>query len=92
MIELPNQAFYGLHNLQLLLLNANKIQCIHRNAFNNLTNLNLLSLYDNKIKSIANESFNELINLTTLHLAKNPIICDCNLVSFFFLLIKILLS
>lgn len=79
--DLPSEAFHGLSNLQLLLLNANKLQCLRKNTFSGLRRLNLLSLYDNQIKSIANGTFDGLTSLTTIHLARNPIICDCNLVS-----------
>ncbi|PAV56282.1 hypothetical protein WR25_15709 isoform A [Diploscapter pachys] len=77
--ELPSEAFSGLSNLQLLLLNANQLHCIRRGTFDPLHNLNLLSLYDNQIRSISLATFKNLTKLQTLHLAKNPLICDCNL-------------
>ncbi|VDP26887.1 unnamed protein product [Soboliphyme baturini] len=55
-----------LYNLQLLLLNANKLQCIRKETFSALSNLNLLSLYDNQIKSLADGTFADLIHLQTL--------------------------
>ncbi|KAJ1351150.1 LRRNT [Parelaphostrongylus tenuis] len=81
--DLPIEAFHGLENLQLLLLNANQLQCIRRGTFDPLTKLNLLSLYDNQIKSISNATFHKLPKLQTLHLARNPLICDCNMVRSF---------
>ena len=38
-------------SLQLLLLNANEIECIRRDAFRDLHSLSLLSLYDNNLQS-----------------------------------------
>uniref|UniRef100_A0A182PQM3 Protein slit n=1 Tax=Anopheles epiroticus TaxID=199890 RepID=A0A182PQM3_9DIPT len=63
----------------MLLLNANEISCVRKDAFKDLHNLSLLSLYDNKIQSLANGTFDALRSIQTLHLARNPFICDCNL-------------
>uniref|UniRef100_A0A670ZEN6 Slit guidance ligand 2 n=1 Tax=Pseudonaja textilis TaxID=8673 RepID=A0A670ZEN6_PSETE len=77
--ELPKGLFEGLFALQLLLLNANKINCLRVDAFQDLHNLNLLSLYDNKLQTIAKGTFSPLRAIQTLHLAQNPFICDCHL-------------
>lgn len=77
--ELPSNLFKPLNELQLLLLNANELRCLRRDVFEGLENLNLLSLYDNNIQSISNGTFTPLKALQTLHLARNPLICDCNL-------------
>uniref|UniRef100_A0A915L2R3 Uncharacterized protein n=1 Tax=Romanomermis culicivorax TaxID=13658 RepID=A0A915L2R3_ROMCU len=77
--DVAGEAFDGLHSLTSLLLNANRLQCLRRETFHDLPNLTLLSLYDNRIKSIGNGTFSSLGRLQTLHLAKNPIICDCNM-------------
>lgn len=77
--------FEGLHTLQLLLLNANRIECIRTDAFRALGQLNLLcvclcyaniteycrfsSLYDNRIQSIANGTFASMKQLQTLYVA-----------------------
>uniref|UniRef100_A0A452V8G1 Slit homolog 1 protein n=1 Tax=Ursus maritimus TaxID=29073 RepID=A0A452V8G1_URSMA len=75
--DLPRGVFGGLYTLQLLLLNANKINCVRPDAFQDLQNLSLLSLYDNKIQSLAKGTFTSLRAIQTLHLAQNPFICDC---------------
>ncbi|KAJ8399316.1 hypothetical protein AAFF_G00413540 [Aldrovandia affinis] len=77
--ELSKGLFEGLFALQLLLLNANKINCLRVDAFQDLHNLNLLSLYDNKLQTIAKGTFASLRAIQTLHLAQNPFICDCHL-------------
>lgn len=65
--------------MQLLLLNANKINCLRVDAFQDLHNLNLLSLYDNKLQTVAKGTFSALRAIQTMHLAQNPFICDCHL-------------
>ncbi|XP_022165638.1 protein slit-like [Myzus persicae] len=77
--DLPGGVFHGLTSLQLLLLNANEISCIRRDAFRDLHSVNLLSLYDNNIKSLANGTFDYMRSIQTLHLGRNPFSCDCNL-------------
>uniref|UniRef100_A0A6I8RF58 Slit homolog 1 protein n=1 Tax=Xenopus tropicalis TaxID=8364 RepID=A0A6I8RF58_XENTR len=90
--EIAPDAFQGLRSLNslegaaqisamygLILLNANKINCIRADTFQDLQNLSLLSLYDNKIQSLAKGTFAALRAIQTLHLAQNPFICDCNL-------------
>uniref|UniRef100_A0A8C3I7I1 Slit guidance ligand 3 n=1 Tax=Chrysemys picta bellii TaxID=8478 RepID=A0A8C3I7I1_CHRPI len=77
--EIPKGLFDGLVSLQLLLLNANKINCLRVNTFQDLQNLNLLSLYDNKLQTISKGLFAPLQSIQTLHLAQNPFVCDCHL-------------
>uniref|UniRef100_A0A672MRD9 Slit homolog 3 protein-like n=1 Tax=Sinocyclocheilus grahami TaxID=75366 RepID=A0A672MRD9_SINGR len=77
--EIPKGLFDGLVSLQLLLLNANKINCLRVNTFKDLQNLNLLSLYDNKLQTISKGLFTPLRTIKTLHLAQNPFMCDCHL-------------
>uniref|UniRef100_A0A8C8RK11 Slit guidance ligand 3 n=1 Tax=Pelusios castaneus TaxID=367368 RepID=A0A8C8RK11_9SAUR len=77
--EIPKGLFDGLVSLQLLLLNANKINCLRVNTFQDLHNLNLLSLYDNKLQTISKGLFAPLQSIQTLHLAQNPFVCDCHL-------------
>uniref|UniRef100_A0A8C1XLW1 Slit homolog 3 (Drosophila) n=1 Tax=Cyprinus carpio TaxID=7962 RepID=A0A8C1XLW1_CYPCA len=77
--EIPKGLFDGLVSLQLLLLNANKINCLRVNTFKDLQNLNLLSLYDNKLQTISKGLFTPLRAIKTLHLAQNPFMCDCHL-------------
>uniref|UniRef100_A0A672MUH1 Slit homolog 3 protein-like n=1 Tax=Sinocyclocheilus grahami TaxID=75366 RepID=A0A672MUH1_SINGR len=77
--EIPKGLFDGLVSLQLLLLNANKINCLRVNTFKDLQNLNLLSLYDNKLQTISKGLFTPLRSIKTLHLAQNPFMCDCHL-------------
>ena len=50
-------------------------------TFFGLRSLNLLSLYDNQIVSLPNGTFDHLGALSTLHLARNPLHCDCQIVS-----------
>lgn len=64
--DLPSGVFKGLNALQLLLLNANEIECIRRDAFRDLPSLNLLSLYDNNLQSLANGTFEYLKSIQTL--------------------------
>uniref|UniRef100_A0A8D0L649 Slit guidance ligand 3 n=1 Tax=Sphenodon punctatus TaxID=8508 RepID=A0A8D0L649_SPHPU len=77
--EIPKGLFDGLVSLQLLLLNANKINCLRVNTFQDLHNLNLLSLYDNKLQTISKGLLAPLQSIQTLHLAQNPFVCDCHL-------------
>uniref|UniRef100_A0AAR2IM47 Slit homolog 3 (Drosophila) n=1 Tax=Pygocentrus nattereri TaxID=42514 RepID=A0AAR2IM47_PYGNA len=77
--EIPKGLFDGLVSLQLLLLNANKINCLRVNTFKDLQSLNLLSLYDNKLQTISKGLFTPLRSIKTLHLAQNPFMCDCHL-------------
>uniref|UniRef100_W5KTN6 Slit homolog 3 (Drosophila) n=1 Tax=Astyanax mexicanus TaxID=7994 RepID=W5KTN6_ASTMX len=77
--EIPKGLFDGLVSLQLLLLNANKINCLRVNTFKDLQSLNLLSLYDNKLQTISKGLFTPLRAIKTLHLAQNPFMCDCHL-------------
>uniref|UniRef100_A0A6Q2Z490 Slit homolog 3 (Drosophila) n=1 Tax=Esox lucius TaxID=8010 RepID=A0A6Q2Z490_ESOLU len=77
--EIPKGLFDGLVSLQLLLLNANKINCLRVNTFQDLQSLNLLSLYDNKLQTISKGLFAPLRSIKTLHLAQNPFMCDCHL-------------
>ena len=53
-------------SLQLLLLNANEIECIRRDAFRDLHSLSLLSLYNNNLQSLANGTFEQLKAIQTL--------------------------
>uniref|UniRef100_A0A8C9N6W8 Slit guidance ligand 3 n=1 Tax=Serinus canaria TaxID=9135 RepID=A0A8C9N6W8_SERCA len=77
--EIPQGLFDDLVSLQLLLLNANKINCLRVNTFQGLHNLKLLSLYDNKLQTISKGLFAPLRSIQTLHLAQNPFVCDCHL-------------
>jgi hypothetical protein len=79
--DLPIGIFSPLENLQILLLNTNHLRCLRSGVFTRLGRLQLLSLYDNHIQAIANGTFSPFeSSLQTLHLAKNPLICDCNMV------------
>ncbi|KAF4789872.1 hypothetical protein TURU_146994 [Turdus rufiventris] len=77
--EIPQGLFDDLVSLQLLLLNANKINCLRVNTFQGLHNLKLLSLYDNKLQTVSKGLFAPLRSIQTLHLAQNPFVCDCHL-------------
>uniref|UniRef100_A0A8C3RHA8 Slit guidance ligand 3 n=1 Tax=Cyanoderma ruficeps TaxID=181631 RepID=A0A8C3RHA8_9PASS len=77
--EIPQGLFDDLVSLQLLLLNANKINCLRVNTFQGLHNLKLLSLYDNKLQTVSKGLFTPLRSIQTLHLAQNPFVCDCHL-------------
>jgi len=77
--HLPENVFEPLNSqLQLLLLNTNRLQCLHRHTFKGMKKLALLSLYDNQLRFIPNGTF-DFDTLETLHLAKNPLFCDCKL-------------
>lgn len=66
-------AFKGLANLTLLLLNSNGINKIHKNSFKDLVKLKSLGLSFNKIDSLDDEIFQRNINLENINLSGNQI-------------------
>lgn len=66
-------AFKGLANLTLLLLNSNSINKIHKNSFKDLVKLKSLGLSYNKIVSLHDEIFKRNVNLENINLSGNQI-------------------
>lgn len=67
-------AFKGLANLTLLLLNSNGIKRIHKNSFRDLVKLKSLGLSYNKIESLDDDLFKRNGNLENINLSGNQIV------------------
>lgn len=65
--------FFGLNELEHLLLSRNNITIIHLNAFNDRLNLYQLDLDSNLFKQIEPGTFSILKNLGNLNLSKNQL-------------------
>ncbi|CAL1299590.1 unnamed protein product [Larinioides sclopetarius] len=63
----PEDAFYGLHNLQVLDLMHNQIKEIHEHAFMNLTKLRDLNLGENQFPTLPTEGLQNLRQLKTFN-------------------------
>lgn len=66
-------AFKGLANLTLLLLNSNGINRIHKDSFKDLVKLKSLGLSFNKIASLHDDIFKKNVNLENVNLSGNQI-------------------
>ncbi|CAO1439212.1 unnamed protein product [Diamesa serratosioi] len=71
--EIGNLTFRGMPSLEVLLLNANKIEEIAESSFELNTNMKELDLSDNKIKVLHPETLTNLKKFTQLTLTLNPI-------------------
>jgi len=56
----PADAFSGVRNLSVILLDDNHIHRVERHAFRGLTSVQLLSLTGNRITTVVADSFSEL--------------------------------
>ena len=71
--EIGSLTFTGMSNLEVLLLNANKIEKVAENLFQSNTNMKFLDLSENKIKILHPETFTNLKKFTQLTLTSNSI-------------------
>lgn len=78
--------FAALTKLDSFYLNNNQIKAINKNAFLGLTNLSRLDLRNNNITAIEENAFETHTTpaLTDLQLNSTNLICDCNLLWFYF--------
>lgn len=78
-----NAPFSMLRKLDRLILAANKIKSINKNAFVGLQSLTYLNMSENNITSIELDAFTKLAMLNQLVLSTNNLLCDCNLLWFY---------
>ncbi|XP_033149355.1 peroxidasin [Drosophila busckii] len=73
LVELPANAFNGLHQLATLFLNDNELANVQTDAFKGLPALRFLYLNKNRLSRLPANSFQRLSNLEALYLEDNDI-------------------